>query len=97
MFDYVRCEAPLPDGFDGGEFQTKNLGCDLERYRITRDGRLVLESDIEGVVQDVNYTGTLNFYMSERPRTGGAEKWHEYNAELVDGRLISINLSPDSD
>lgn len=40
MFDYVRCEVPLPDGFKG-ELQTKDFDCPyLERYTITKGGRL---------------------------------------------------------
>ena len=41
MFDYLRCEAPLPDGFDG-VCQTKDFECDMVTHRITRDGRLML-------------------------------------------------------
>ena len=43
MFDNIVCEYPLPDGFDpkGREFQTKSLGCDLDVYTITKEGRLV--------------------------------------------------------
>jgi hypothetical protein len=42
MFDYVRCEVPLPDGFTG-ELQTKDLGCDMVTHVIRADGRLVIE------------------------------------------------------
>lgn len=41
LFDYVRCQVPLPDGFDG-ELQTKDFDCPyLETYTITNDGRLL--------------------------------------------------------
>lgn len=41
LFDYVRCEVPLPDGFEG-ELQTKDfyLPCML-RHVITKDGRFM--------------------------------------------------------
>jgi len=43
MFDYVRCEAPLPDGWDGGDLQTKDFDCEMVTHVITKDGRLMLE------------------------------------------------------
>lgn len=40
IFDYVRCEVPLPDGFSG-ELQTKDFEDPyLETYTIKKDGRL---------------------------------------------------------
>jgi len=30
MFDHVRCEVPLPDGFKG-EMQTKDFACTLSK------------------------------------------------------------------
>jgi len=42
MFDYIRCEAPLPDGFKG-ELQTKDFDCEMVEHLITADGRLMLE------------------------------------------------------
>jgi hypothetical protein len=41
MFDWVRCEVPLPDGFDG-PLQTKDFACELGEHVITKDGRLML-------------------------------------------------------
>lgn len=46
MFDYIRCEVPLPDGWDGGpsgEMQTKDFDCEMVTHVITKDGRLMLE------------------------------------------------------
>ena len=41
MFDYVKCEVPLPDGFEG-ELQTKDFANPyMETYTITKDGRLL--------------------------------------------------------
>lgn len=42
MFDYVRCEVPLPDGCTG-EFQTKDFDCFLSTILIRADGRLMIE------------------------------------------------------
>lgn len=41
MFDYVRSEVPLPDGFKG-ELQTKDFACDMGTHVIRSDGRLIL-------------------------------------------------------
>jgi len=41
MFDYIRCEVPLPDGFTG-ELQSKNFGCHLVTHVVTKEGRLLL-------------------------------------------------------
>lgn len=41
MFDYIRSEVPLPDGFTG-ELQTKAFDCTMGEHVITKDGRLVL-------------------------------------------------------
>ena len=43
MFDYVRCEAALPDDRAAGEpdFQTKSLWCSMDQFTITAAGRLI--------------------------------------------------------
>jgi hypothetical protein len=43
MFDYVKCERVLPDGFDGRgvEFQTKDFDCSMHTIEITADGQLI--------------------------------------------------------
>lgn len=43
MFDDIRCEVPLPDGWEHPSFQTKSLDCEMALYRITADGRLERE------------------------------------------------------
>ena len=42
MFDYVRSEIPLPDGFTG-ELQSKDFDCALTNIVISADGRLLIE------------------------------------------------------
>ena len=43
MFDEIRCDYPLPDSeVQAQVFQTKSLDNALDRYTITRDGRLIL-------------------------------------------------------
>jgi hypothetical protein len=41
MFDDIRCEMPLPKVWPSQNFQTKSLDCEMDRYTITADGRLV--------------------------------------------------------
>ena len=41
MFDNIRCEVPLPDGFTG-ELQTKDFDCEMVEHVITKDGRMML-------------------------------------------------------
>lgn len=43
MFDYIRCDYPLPDGWQAGELQTKDFDCEMVEHVITKDGRLMLE------------------------------------------------------
>lgn len=42
MFDFVRSEVTLPDGFDG-ELQTKSFDSTLATILIKADGRLLIE------------------------------------------------------
>lgn len=51
MFDYIRCEVPLPDGFDhDGDLQTKDFDCEMVEHVITKGGRLLLD---KGHYEDV--------------------------------------------
>jgi hypothetical protein len=43
MFDYIRCEVPLPDGWKPYDLQTKDFDCQMVTHVITKDGRLMLE------------------------------------------------------
>ena len=92
MFDYVRCEVELPDGFTG-ELQTKDLQCDLVTHVIREDGRLVVEQmDWRLTVKSQHvsdFHGWLNFY-------GGSHgDWHEYRAKFTDGHLVKIEQVED--
>jgi hypothetical protein len=80
LFDYLRCDLPLPDSGPAVEFQTKSLRCTLTQWRITRDGRLVGEDGA-----DAGYHGVLRFY------TGGpGEPWREYEAQFTEGALVGL-------
>ncbi len=77
MFDYVRCEYPLPGGYVAEHgFQTKDADQTLSYLRITDDGRLQWEgSDLDefqgeerrgGGVREVAYHGDMVFYAEQR-------------------------------
>ena len=72
MFDYVRCEVPLPDGWEEPrELQTKDFDCELNTLVITPDGRLLLENNCvphgsqPPPARDTNFHGIFYFYGSE--------------------------------
>lgn len=90
MFDEIRCDAPLPDGYDATDvgFQSKFPDCCMCRYRITRDGRLLDAAD-----NDLEPEGYLNFYTTDPPQDVSADRdarWREYRAHFVAGELESI-------
>jgi hypothetical protein len=41
MFDYFKCEMPLPDGTPALDWQTKSLECGMNWYAIRENGQLV--------------------------------------------------------
>lgn len=93
MFDEIRCEAPLPDGFDASDewFQTKSFPdrC-LCRYTITKAGRLV-----DSAGNDLEPEGYLNFYTVDPLPEGDPEaetrsRWREYRARFVSAQLETI-------
>lgn len=43
MFDYIKCEVPLPDGETMHELQTKDFECTMAVHTITKDGKLFLD------------------------------------------------------
>src|SRR3990170_70967 len=75
MFDNVKCEVPLPDGYSA-LFQTKDLDNMLTTYKISEEGRLLktlyeLQEDDEAPLgrwlvgigwEDTNFHGVLRFY-----------------------------------
>ena len=97
MFDHVKCEVPLPDGWDAANLQTKHFGCELDLYIITHDGHLIRRyvSDLQAQPErnsesDMNFHGIFRFYGTDREK-----KWHEYAAKFTDGQLVKINAVDD--
>lgn len=71
LYDEILCESPLPGWPDGAEpvFQTKDLDCCMERYRISQAGRLLTTRYQRGEATptrelDTGYHGNLVFYTS---------------------------------
>ncbi len=72
MFDYVRCEVPLPDGWEEPRgLQSKDLACLLDTIVITSGGRLMVEDNYvapgsnAAPARDSDYHGYFHFYGSE--------------------------------
>ena len=89
MFDYVRCDYPLPDGgppAGAGLFQTKDTPDQFLRvFKITDGGHL---EDPKG--GRVLFHGALYFY------TSGASiaDWYEYAALFDHGTLLKLERVP---
>ena len=97
MFDNVKCEVPLPDGWNAINLQTKHFGCELDLYTITSDGRLTRRyvsgsKDVPEAYSecDMNFHGIFRFYGTDREK-----KWHEYAAKFTDGQLVKIEVVDD--
>lgn len=89
MFDRIKCDYPLPDGGPPGDpdkwdFQSKDLNCGMQTFRITKDGRLVNESE-EG-----EHSFSLTFYTSTGKREDGTWQWWEYAVFFKDGTVERI-------
>lgn len=97
MFDILRCDIPLPFTFvlDGDDtFQTKSIANGLHRYRITADGRLVVDAwsdpeDFPGYprVEPADVTGAVQFYTCG----DGPGDWVEYEARFRRGLLERLS------
>ncbi len=101
MFDNVRCEVPLPDGWHGRGMQTKDLGCTLSTVTITKEGRLFGDQrewwwEKPQPLRDLEFHGDFTFYGNEGQRPGTPEwAWHEYTARFTEGQLVRIICETD--
>jgi hypothetical protein len=87
LFDTVRCEYPLPvASHQDLEYQTKSLDSLMERYTITRDGRLIRHSRggifARGPCRDIEWPvhGDVEIYTSDSDRN-----WIEYIVRFTHG------------
>ena len=97
MYDDVRCEVPLPDGYEGS-FQTKDFECTLALLTITKEGRLITNGrdgwdfDAADAPRDLEFHGYFNFYDFN---LRADPQWREYRAKFTDGQLVAIEVVPD--
>jgi hypothetical protein len=89
IFDNIHCEYPLPDCPENIEldWQTKCLGCCLDTYVITEDGRLTQDNGT-GRMVDLYYHGMITFYTSIG--RGKDLEWVQYRAKFTDGQLVEV-------
>jgi hypothetical protein len=83
MYDEIHCDVPLPDDYKGttAGFQTKSFpDPGMQRYKITRAGRL-----IDALGNDLEPDGYIVFYTSDADST-----WREYRARFLSGQLSVI-------
>ena len=97
MFDHVKCDVPLPDGWNAFNLQTKHFGCELDLYIITHNGRLIRRyvSNLQAQPErhsesDMDFHGIFRFYG-----TDAKKKWHEYAAKFTDGQLVRLETVSD--
>lgn len=100
MFDEIVCEFKLPEPVPAfikkdHRFQTKDLDCTLDVYKISEDGRLLFQNEEE------NYTGELNFYTSNIcgvghgcyfTKDGSSAEQIDYKAIFINNRCTQIEL-----
>jgi|SRR3989344_9472597 len=91
LFDEIKCEYPLPkisETLRKGWFQTKDLGCNLDKYTITKNGNLILRKT-KGKVRNVKipFHGDIRIYTCTGSQENNNLKWYEFIARFTDGRL----------
>lgn len=85
MFDDIKCDMPLPNGFTGQHFQSKDLDCCMDSYHITAGGRLLKRyvDRVEPVSEDqwehVGATDPLRQIWHEQSKTKKVYAWRDTN------------------
>lgn len=103
-FDRLACEMYVPERPEYNEFQTKDLGCGMEFFKISKDGLLWKQKrDKQGRLTEEfersRHTGVVNFYgnAEQDPRSTCAGDWRyrpepdwiEYKVEFKNGLVVS--------
>lgn len=97
-FDDIKFSYRLPNGRDGEDFFTRDLGCTRDKYEVTAGGRLVqvtCNARRRRIEEDLNYSGWLDIrssaghyrleFMSGNLRALqeiGSEEWVPFNSAL---------------
>lgn len=94
MFDDITFRYRMPDGYDGTNYQSKDLHCGCDEYEISPQGRLIRKyssgypDDTQLPLGDIEHDGFLNIYTDED--FGSSRKWHEYDLFFRAGSLVTI-------
>lgn len=99
MFDYITCHHKLPcNECTEIEFQTKSAGCNLDKFTLTADGRLLVQ-EFDGPdekepyceLKKSDFTGWMTFYTSNNahPHHEGY-RWFSFDAEFFRGDLMCL-------
>ena len=70
MFDDIKFRYRMPDGYDGNDYQSKDLDCSMDQYEVTPDGKLVriyssgYPDNVPLPLRDVRHDGLLNIYTA---------------------------------
>lgn len=96
MTDDVICEFPLPEArHQSLRYQTKELLCSHQLFRIALDGRLIQDAkhSIPALARDMEWplAAELEFHTSVSTPQG--REWISYVARFQDGRVESIRRS----
>ena len=103
LFDYVSCEYSLPGsppvGVETIHFQSKDLTCFMEHYRITPEGQLVHHPGESQQAEDLSrFTGMVYLYHNNVVRFGpgiytanGEDAiFLKYAFTFIDGLVVSV-------
>lgn len=85
MFDYVKVDMPLPDGYMG-ELQSKDGPCIMCTIQITKTGQMLWPKEF-------TYEGAFHFYGWEITNSGKFDL-HKYVAHFVNGLTDKITQEP---
>ena len=95
MFNHIRYEDSLPNGFDGRDCQTKSLDCELTQY-VVKDGLLYRKENLlferpGGFAEDV--TGDIEFCgINDSKEDPKIKTLTTYRAEVVNGKVSDVKL-----
>jgi len=111
MFDHVKCDFPLPDGWAPVDLQSKDGECRLSTLWITAGGTMF--EDISRAWfhtaeepaptphwRRVPFNGEFHFYGYERRNKPGEPIdliWHRYIATFIEGNLQELRMEDDRD
>ena len=96
MFDDIYCDLELPGlGKTDKSFQTKDLYCCLDKYRITEEGKLFREYDShdEEDKKEIPFHGFIQFYEGDGDWNNNYI-WIEFKAKFTDGICVDITRIP---